>query len=80
LTLVDTATIVPDVASENPVQQLAAIILGRPLAQYVATKRSQGMGWRRLADALRTDTAGRISVSHETLRSWFPDAERKVAS
>ena len=67
-------------APENPTQQLAAIILGRPLAQYVATKRGQGLGWRRLAATLRDDTAGRVHVSHETLRSWFPDAERKVAS
>ena len=55
----------------NATQQLAAIILGRSLAEYVAAKRSEGLGWRRLAAALDADTAGRVQVSYETLRSWF---------
>lgn len=44
---------------------------GRSLAAYVATKRKQGIGWRRIADQLHSDTG--VAVSHATLRRWFPD-------
>lgn len=44
---------------------------GRSLASYVATRRKQGVGWRRIADQLHSDTG--VAVSHATLRRWFPD-------
>lgn len=55
----------------NATQQLAAIILGRPLAEYVAAKRSEGLGWRKLAATLEADTGGRVRVTYETLRNWY---------
>jgi hypothetical protein len=59
----------------NPTQQLAEIILGRPLGAYVAEKRAEGLAWRKVAIALNTDTAGRIDVSYEALRVWYADEE-----
>lgn len=47
---------------------------GQSLPSYVATKRKQGLGWRRLADQLHSDTG--VAVSHATLRRWFPEKKR----
>ena len=59
------------VLNPNSTQQLAEIILGRPLGAYVAERRSEGQAWRKVATSLRNDTAGRISVSYEALRVWY---------
>ena len=64
---------VRSVLTPNPTQQLAAIILGKPLGDYVAAKRGEGLAWRRVASALNADTTGRIVVSHEALRLWYGD-------
>ena len=44
---------------------------GRTLASYVATKRRQGIGYRRIAGDIYSDTG--VPVSFTTLRRWFPD-------
>lgn len=66
------------VNTPNATQQLAGILLDRPLVEYVTDKRAEGLAWRKIATALRTDTEGRIAVSHEVLRLWYGDdlAER----
>lgn len=51
--------------------QLIEIKLGRSLPLYVAARRLEGFGWRRIASQLHKDTG--VLVSHETLRSWFPE-------
>lgn len=43
-----------------------------PLEELVADRRNQGVSWRKIAAELR-DLTG-IDVTHETLRSWFPEA------
>ncbi|CCW09874.1 hypothetical protein [Rhodococcus aetherivorans] len=48
---------------------------GRTLAAYVATKRKQGLGWRRLADEIVTDTG--VPVSFTTLKRWFPEKQTR---
>lgn len=53
-------------------------LTGRSLASYVAVKRKQGIGWRRLADQLHSDTG--VAVSHATLRRWFPERKSVDAS
>ena len=42
-----------------------------PLEDLVADRRNQGVSWRKIAAELR-DLTG-IDVTHETLRSWFPE-------
>lgn len=66
----------------NAQQQLAEIILGRPLSEYVAAKRADGLAWRTIATAITTDTTGRVTISHEALRLWYGDdlAATEVAS
>ena len=43
-----------------------------PLEELVADRRNHGVSWRKIAAELR-DLTG-IDVTHETLRSWFPEA------
>jgi len=51
---------------------------GRTLASYVAVKRRQGIGWRRIADDLHRDTG--VMVSFATLRRWFPERQTRSAA
>lgn len=57
----------------TPTQRLAAIKLGRPLADYVTEKRNARpqWPWRMIADQIVIDTDGEIVVSHESLRQWY---------
>lgn len=56
-------------------QRLAEVLLGRPLAEYVAEKRAAvpQWPWRLIATQLATDTDGQVSVSHTALRRWYGD-------
>jgi hypothetical protein len=56
-------------ATLTPTQELIQIRLGQDLAEYVATKRAEGLGWRRIAYAISDRT--HMVVSHETLRAWY---------
>ena len=59
-------------------QQLADIRLGRSLDEFVvqfrANNSARGRGWRAVSDALHAETG--LRISHETLRSWYPDADQ----
>jgi len=59
----------------TPTQRLAAMKLGRPLADYVAAKRNARprWTWQQIADQLADDTDGEIAVSREALRQWYGD-------
>lgn len=50
--------------------QLLQVRLGRDLAQYVASRYPQD-SWRVIANDLTQITG--LSISHETLRTWFPE-------
>jgi len=51
-------------------QQLAEIKLGSSLEDFVKTRRPH-TSWRRITLELRDATG--VDVTHETLRSWYPD-------
>lgn len=51
-------------------------LLGGTLAEHVTDRRAAGDSWRSIAADLRTRTG--TDLTHETLRSWFPDAERRI--
>ena len=63
-------------ANLTPTQKLAAIALGRPLADYVIEKRTARprWTWQLIAEQLAADTDGKINVSHESLRQWYGPA------
>lgn len=58
----------------SPTYQLADLLLKEQggVAQFVASRRIDGMSWRRVARDLYLATDKRIDVAHETLRNWFP--------
>lgn len=57
----------------TPTQRLAAMKLGRPLADYVDDKRNTHprWSWGMIATQLAEDTGGDIVVSREALRQWY---------
>jgi hypothetical protein len=59
----------------TPTQRLATMVLGRPLGEYVAEKRTARprWPWRLIAEQLAEDTDGQVNVSYEALRSWYGD-------
>lgn len=65
------------VMQSTPTQKLADALLPIPLAQYVADKRQGRPKWRwqDIADQLREDTEGKVDISREALRKWFPDLD-----
>lgn len=50
-------------------QQLIEIKLGRSVAGYVSARQTEGLSWRQIAADLSREVG--ITVSHESLRSWF---------
>lgn len=61
----------------TPTQQLATVLLGRDLRQWVAERREPRFrrSWRVIANELQRETEGRVTVSGEAIRSWFPDLD-----
>jgi hypothetical protein len=57
-------------ATETSLFRMADKMLNGRLREFVLQARLDGKGWRDIAADLRRRGA---DVSHETLRSWFPD-------
>lgn len=53
-------------------RRLADVLLHGKLDEYVADRRAAGKSWRRITLDLRDDI--QVDVTHNTLRSWYPDA------
>ncbi len=66
----------------TPSQTLAEHLLGRPVGEYIAEKRSSRprWSWRLIAEQLGEDTAGKVVVTAETIRQWAASAPQAVAS
>jgi hypothetical protein len=60
-------------------QRLADLVLGRPLAEFVAERRANEVAWRRIGREVLDATDGTVEISGETLRAWFCDAETGAA-
>jgi hypothetical protein len=57
-------------ATETSLFRMADRMLNGRLREFVQESRRAGKPWRDIAAELRDQGA---DVSHETLRSWFPD-------
>jgi hypothetical protein len=57
----------------SPTQRLAALLVGRPLDEYVTEKRTATpkWSWELIAEQLAADTNGQVNVSREALRRWY---------
>lgn len=56
--------------AQTPRQRLADLILGRPVAAFIAQQRASGLTWPAVADALKEATAGEIAITGEAVRQW----------
>ena len=55
----------------TPTYLAANHLLDGELETFVKTRRAENMSWRRIARALEEKTG--LNVTHETVRSWFPE-------
>lgn len=55
----------------TPTAELIELKLGEDLTAYVAGRRARGRSWRLIARDIFQATGQ--DVTHETVRSWFPD-------
>lgn len=61
----------------TPGQRLAVTLYalhsetGEKLEDDVARWITEGMSWRRMTEVIATFTNGEVSVSHESLRTWY---------
>ena len=51
-------------------QQLATILLGRSVHDWIRQQRRIGYSWRDVAAMLATATDNRVVISHESCRQW----------
>lgn len=58
--------------TETPTQQLADVLLGGGLEEFVRSRRP-GRSWRLIARDLWEATNHRVDVTYETVRGWYPD-------
>ncbi len=57
-------------ATETPSQRLATLLLGMPVAEWIASQRELGRTWREVAQRLDHATKGQVVVSYESVRQW----------
>ena len=56
-----------------PLQRLAEVIMGEPLAPWIASRREPEFrrSWRVIANELAAATGGEVVVSGEAVRTWY---------
>lgn len=69
----------------TPTTELASLLIGEDLGQWLAQRREQGRTWAGLAADLDDATNGKVQVSREAIRLWFlepatQEPEQRAAS
>lgn len=54
----------------SPSEQLASLILGRDVRDFIAERRAEGRSWRLIAQDIADATGRRVNVTYETARQW----------
>lgn len=67
-------------AGRTPTYRLADNLLDGDLEHIVTEHRADGRSWRWIARDLYDRTGHVVDVTHETLRSWFPDLPSRGAA
>lgn len=52
---------------------LIEVRLGQDMEKWIRDRRTNGLSWRQISEAVELQTA--VVVSHETLRGWFADRD-----
>lgn len=59
----------------TPTQKLASMLLGRPVDEWIRSRRTAGRSWRLVSRDLYEATNGQIDVTHEAIRRWVADRD-----
>jgi hypothetical protein len=54
-------------------RRYADLLLDGGLDAFVASRRAENRAWRLISRDLWESTDGKLDITYETLRSWFPD-------
>jgi hypothetical protein len=57
----------------TPTQQLAGLLLRKPILEWTAEQRAAGLSWERIARILEAETDRKVTITGETLRAWMAD-------
>jgi len=63
----------------TPTQQLAGMLLGEPVHDWILRRRDQRISWRVIARDLYEVTNHQIDVTHETVRLWAVAGDKASA-
>lgn len=55
----------------TPLYRLLDTLLPGGVDTYVAAKRSEGVSWRGIENAIRSEVS--VDVTYQTLRGWYPE-------
>lgn len=69
--------IVVAMTNPTPLKQLVEMKLGQPLDGFVSARRQPRKSWRDIAAEIQEQTG--VVVSHEALRTWYPDDAEQSA-
>lgn len=58
-------------------KQLADIMLGQPVEQWLRDRRDSGASLRAIATELSERTNGRVSVSHQAISKWLRESDER---
>lgn len=60
-------------------QELASVLLGEDVMQYIHRRRRAGETWDVIRDDLATDTGGRVNITLRSIHAWNV-AERELTN
>ena len=65
-------------ADLTPTRRLADLLLDGGLDDFVLSRRSENVAWRRIERDLFLATDGQVDISFETLRQWYGETPEKA--
>jgi hypothetical protein len=64
------------IMTDKPLTEVQALVqsaLGEDLKIFIGKRRAQEVSWRRISEEIHLRSNGRVSVSYESIRCWFPE-------
>lgn len=60
-------------------RQLADILLGEPIEDWLRARRDEGRSLREIAALLSERTSGRVVLSHQAVNRWLQESTQRSA-